>query len=89
MCMGSVRVENDGGTWLGRREGVHVERLPIGDDHQVLSVGWTVLEGQDGYEGLTAIVTYDEEKMDAIPDVDGMGLIVDFGRPDQPELPAE
>ena len=88
MCIGSVRVENDGGTWLGREESVHVERLPVGDGYQIFSVGCTVLEGQDGYEGLTAIVTSDEEKMEALPDVDGMGLIVDFGRPPQAELPA-
>jgi hypothetical protein len=76
----SVRVENEGGTWLGRREGFRVAGEPF-----EYGTDWTVLEGQDGYEGLTAIVVPGEDR----EEYDGVGVIFDFEMPTMPDLPAD
>jgi hypothetical protein len=81
VCVGSVRVENDGGTWLGQSAGTAAVTPP----HMV---GWTVLEGQGDYAGLMAVSLTDEEKWEADPSVAAMGVIFDFGMPPMPELPA-
>ena len=74
VCVGTVRAENEGGTWLGRVEGF---------SHADGSFDWTVLEGQGGYEGLTAIRVIGEMTEEMV--------ILDFGLPTQPEpkLPPE
>ena len=79
-CVGTVRVENEGGTWLGRVEGF---------GHDAGMFDWTVLEGQGGYEGLTALRLI-SEVMDGEPAT--QMVIIDFEMPAQPEaklLPAE
>jgi hypothetical protein len=81
VCTGSVRVENEGGTWLGRS---WLSTATTPPHH----VGWTVLEGQDSYAGLTAYLVHDEEKMADDPDIDGVGTIFDFALP-FPEVLAE
>lgn len=81
VCTGNVTVENEGGTWFGRVEGA-------GAFEPGFLADWTVLEGQGDYAGLTAIRHIDEEKMEAMPDVDAMGVIFDFGVPPQPEAVA-
>ena len=88
VCVASVRVENEGGTWLGttQQSGDSLHPAP----HWAW---WTVLEGQGDYAGLTAISDYDEEKMgegDIIRklgegDINGVGVIFDFGMPPMPD----
>jgi hypothetical protein len=88
VCVGSVRVENEGGTWLGTTQQSGASLYPA--PHWAW---WTVLEGQGDYAGLTAISDYDEEKMgegDIIRklgegDIDGVGSIFDFGMPPMPD----
>ena len=73
VCVGAVRVENEGGTWLGRVEGFN---------HPGGAYDWTVLEGQGGYDGMTAIRFIGEE-----PDDEGVVemVLLDFEMPAQPE----
>ena len=72
MCVGTWRIENEGGTWLGRIEGFN---------HPTGAHDWTVLEGQGDYEGLTAIRVISET-----PDSELMEMvIIDFEMPEQPE----
>jgi len=75
VCVGTWRVENEGGTWLGRIEGFN---------HASGMYDWTVLEGQGGYEGLTALRVMISEGMESEPDVMEM-VILDFEMPEQPE----
>jgi hypothetical protein len=82
VCVGSVRVENEGGTWRGQSHSAWAATPGF------LS-SWTVLEGDGGYAGLTATMYNDEEKMGNDPDLDGEGVIFDFAMPPMPELPAE
>ena len=81
VCTGSVRIENEGGTWLGRSWRSTAATPP----HHV---AWTVLEGQGGYAGLTAYMIRDEEEMADDPDLDGVGSIFDFELP-LPSLSSE
>jgi hypothetical protein len=81
VCTGSVRVENEGGTWLGRSW----LSAAITPPH---FVAWFVLEGQGDYAGWTAYMYWDEEKHGQDPDVNNVGTIFDFELP-FPELPAE
>jgi hypothetical protein len=80
LCVGSVRVENEGGTWLGRHEGYR--REGIGNLDPV------VLEGQGGYAGLTAVLDYAQDDVTGpYKGVAGFGFIVDFEMPEPPEPP--
>ena len=68
VCVASVRVENDGGSWLGRYEN-------SGGVMQPRWVAWTMLEGQGDYAGLTAFM-YSDDTMDLDRELDGAGHIV-------------
>ena len=82
LCVGSVRVENEGGTWLGRHEGYRREGIGNLDP--------TVLEGQGGYAGLTAVLDYVQDGVtEPYKHVAGFGYIVAFEMPDPPEPFAE
>jgi hypothetical protein len=79
-CIGRVRVENEGGTWLGT-----IQQSGASFGHPGPHwAHWTVLEGQGEYTGLTAIVDYDEERMGE-GDINGVGIIFDFGMPPMPD----
>ena len=80
LCVGRVRAENEGGSWLGRHEGYRREGID--------SLDPTVLEGQGDYAGLTAILDYAQAGEDASKTRSGFGYIVDFEMPPLPE-PAE
>lgn len=75
VCVGSVRVGNGGGSWLGSADSIYVT--------PATSV-WTVLEGQGGYAGLTAIV---HSSVGIRRDI-REGVVLDFDMPTRPELPA-
>ena len=75
VCVGSVRVANEGGTWLGRVGGFGFPGS---------SADWTVLEGQGDYGGLTAIRHSSESSGDKVEE----GVVFDFEMPAMPE-PAE
>ena len=80
VCVGRVRVENEGGTWLGTKQESGATFGHPGPHW----AHWTVLEGQGEYTGLTAIVDYDEERMGE-GDINGVGVIFDFGMPPMPD----
>ena len=80
VCVGSVRVENEGGTWLGTKQESGATFGHPGPHW----AHWTVLEGEGEYTGLTAIVDYDEERMGE-GDINGVGVIFDFGMPPMPD----
>ena len=80
VCLGSVRVENEGGTWLGT---VQMSGASFWHPSPHWS-GWTVLEGQGDYAGLTAVRHFDEERMGE-GDINGEGVIFDFGMPPMPD----
>ena len=78
LCVGRVRVENEGGTWVGGHEGYRREGIDNLDP--------TILEGQDGYAGLTAVLDYVQDGVtEPGKSVSGVGYIVDFSMPDPPE----
>ena len=82
VCVGSVRVENEGGTWLGTHEGYRREGID--------NLAPTILEGQDGYAGLTAVLDYAQHHGASVgKGIAGDGYIVDFEMPDPPEPFAE
>jgi hypothetical protein len=76
----SLRVENDGGTWLGRRQG-----------YESAFDRWdqTVLEGQGGYAGLTAVLDYEQGGVTGVKGIAGEGVIAGVELPAFPELPEE
>jgi len=75
-CVGSVRVENEGGTWLGRFENA-------GGGMQPRWMEWTRLEGQGDDAGLTVFM-YSDDEMGR--ELDGAGRIIDVELP-MPVLP--
>ncbi len=78
LCVGSVRIENEGGTWLGTHEGYRREGIDNLDP--------TILDGQGGYAGLTAVLDYVQPRgVTGDWGVSGDGYIVDFEMPDPPE----
>ena len=82
VCVASVRVENEGGTWLGTHEGYRREGID--------NLAPTILEGQDGYAGLTAVLDYAQHHGASVgKGIAGDGYIVDFEMPDPPEPFAE
>ena len=82
LCVGRVRVENEGGTWLGGHEGYRREGT---DDLDV-----TVLEGKGGYAGLTAVLEYVQDGVtEPGKPIAGTGYIVDFEMPAMPRPAAE
>jgi hypothetical protein len=71
VCAGTLRIENEGGTWLGQR---WYSASAVAPGYYAT---FTVLEGQGDYAGLTAYLHYDMEKME--PDgIVGEGVIFDF-----------
>jgi hypothetical protein len=77
VCVGSVRVENEGGTWVGRFENA-------GGGVQPRWIEWTMLDGQGDYAGLTAFI-YSSDEMDSDRELSGAGHIV--ATLPMPELP--
>ena len=78
LCVGSVRVENEGGTWLGTHRGYRRE----GTDN----LAPTILAGQGDYAGLTAVLDYGHPLGASTgKGIAGDGYIVDFEMPDPPE----
>jgi hypothetical protein len=55
VCVGSVRVENEGGTWLGRTEGFWAAPEPAPWSSVPHGFEFTMLEGEGDYAGLTAL----------------------------------
>ena len=79
LCIGSVRVENEDGTWLGTHQGYRREGID--------NLAPTILEGQGRYAGLTAVLDYRQPRgVTGDWGVSGDGYVVDFEMPDQPEL---
>jgi hypothetical protein len=72
----TIYLENDGGSWRG--EG----RVWQDPDTQALH-SQQVLHGQDGYEGLDAIMALDQEEFSARFEVSG--VIVQGGLPEMPD----
>lgn len=77
----SVYLENEGGSWTGTGH-AYVDPASTGGSlgsgrHERL-----VLEGQDGYEGLTAFLDFDSEHADAPIKISG--AIVTLGLPEMP-----
>ena len=78
VCVASVRVENEGDTWLGRAE--WFGGPPVG------AFGFAVLEGQGDYAGLAALRRSSCKGQDCEPTV----LAIYEGElPPLPDLPAE
>ena len=77
VCSGPVRVENEGGTWLGWSW----YSAAVAPGYYAT---FTVLEGEGDYVGLTAYSHFDMERME--PDA-GQGVIFDFELPPFPEPP--
>jgi hypothetical protein len=85
VCVGSVRVENEGGTWLGRTEGFWIQLEPAPGLTVPHAFERTVLEGQGDYAGLTVLHqdTWNSEEGEA-----EVGVIFEGALPPVPE-PAE
>jgi hypothetical protein len=77
VCVSSVRLENEGGTWLGRQESIWASSY---------KADRTVLEGQGDYAGLTAILDTGQAFLED-PDRDGQGVVFEGDVPPMPELP--
>ena len=75
-CVASVRVEHEGGTWLGRADGF---------GHQSGIYDMTVFEGHGDYAGLTALRVVSAGPTGEVEE----GVILDFDQPEQPGLPSE
>jgi hypothetical protein len=78
LCVGSVRVDNAGGTWLGAHQGYRREGID--------NLAPIVLAGQGDYAGLTAVLDYVQHHGPSTgKGIAGDGYIVDFEMPDAPE----
>ena len=71
----SMYIENDGGSWAG--SGHAWSGVGKGGWHHRL-----VLEGQDGYDGLTAILSADQDY--SAPTLEVSGVVFDGGLPPMP-----
>jgi hypothetical protein len=82
VCVGSVRVENEGGTWLGRTEGFWAAPELAPGYTVPYGFHFTVLEGQGDYAGLTVLHqdTWNAEEGEA-----EVGVIFEGALPPVPE----